>query len=654
MAGAYQSAPIEEKSSIPNITPMRRGRPTSSTNEGLAPQPRPSPSPMRIIASDPFAALDSNPNPALDPALDEVSSRFPPLDQFSILHDSGTKFAFDQRPQTSTSQPKDISQRVTEALADDAFALPKLPQAKTLTHSKSVPGQGSGGTFSTSSAKRELNGDSRPPSAHNPSTQRTNMVSTGTMTSPSPPPQEKNMPSHTTRPIFRFPPPTDHRSSSQPRTHERSSLSDSFKKESFLLRSADTRDQQMRPPSSGLSVSKSSASSRPSLEGRRPAPGDISDGLDRSRSMNSKIRPSSAHIESSKKFLRNRSSSRDKNPSDAWDRSPHDHERLTLNLTGNSDHGAEPTKISSNVDFLKAMEEEEPNKRREKRSSSGSKHVKRASLPSISLSGTKSLLAGRFGEAFRRFETNTSSGQRDASPPPDRKGSDLTPIAGSEATDDDGHVVEETEEAPPEVRRELERRRLSQEERRVAEAAAAYKQRLAERGSEAGRARGGESNRAALIQNKVQALLDENGKASPTKTAAGYGRFTDTPPPMQGRNSDIPASGPRPGGQSELTAGRVRELPVSTSSAPALERPLSRPTAPPKPHALRTGGRGESLRSAQVVGSSIPRKDAIADARPDEDWETNFSKKYPSLSGLELVETEIDKAGPVGISTREV
>ena len=170
------------------------------------------------------------------------------------------------------------------------------------------------------------------------------------------------------------------------------------------------------------------------------------------------------------------------------------------------------------------MEEGDPTKKKEKRTSSGSKGEKRRSMPSISLSNTKSIIAGRFGEAFRRFETNNET-NRDATAL-DRE-SILTPITGSEATDgrsDDGQVIEEVEDTP-EVRRELERRRLSQEERRVAEGAAAYKKQVAEQGGETNKNRGREGTRAAMIQNKVQSLLDESNKASPTKPPDGYGHF---------------------------------------------------------------------------------------------------------------------------------
>ena len=349
---------------------------------------------------------------------------------------------------------------------------------------------------------------------------------------------------------------------------------------------------------------------------------------------------------------------------------------ITSVITGNSDDGGEPTKIQSNVEFLKAMEEEDPAKRKVKRSSSGSKHIKRASMPSISLSGTKSLLAGRFGDAFRKFETNTGeSNLHESSPPLYQGGSELTPIAGSEATDgrsDDGQVVEETEEAPPEVRRELERRRLSQEERRVAAAAAAYKQSVAERGDSGrgGHDRGrfrGDGNRATSIQNKVQALLEENGKSSPTKTAAGYGRFTHPPGPAQDNRVEGAAvvnrtasldlrNGPALAPAEKLqrrspvpSVGRTLHRPAAGASNTPNDRPQPRPNAPPKPQALRTGGRGEQVSSAP---STLGLKDAVPGGA--DDWASNFSKRYPSLSGLEMVETEIDTAAPEGITVRDV
>ena len=621
---------------------------------------------MRVIGSDPFAALDAPSDVTPDTVLsDDISARFPPLDQFSILHESGNKFAFDQKlPSPAAAQPKDISQRVTEALADDAFALPVMSTTEPLTHSKSVPTSISTLGSSKSAVSKQLYPNSAKPQQIQQATpQRSNMVSTGTMTSPSPPPHE----SASSRPIFRFPPPSDQRASSHSRILDKSGPAETpTEKHSLLTQRPNLLDTRSKSQTTTLSSIKPSVSSRPSLEGGRPAAINYDDTLSRSRSTNFRNRPVSAHIEPSRRLLPARSPSRGSPLTDALDHNSPDQEWQVAEPAVTSGEDPEPSKIQSNVDFLRAMEEEDPGKRKDKRSSSGSKHIKRASMPSISLSGTKSLLAGRFGEAFRRFETNTSgSNQRDRSSSVERRGSELTPIAGSEATDgrsDDGQVTEETEETPPEVRRELERRRLSLEERRVAEAAAAYKQKLAEGGNERGRGRP-DGTRAALIQNKVQALLVENGKSSPTKTAEGYGHFTDTQRRVE--DTKVPDSSLLQSGSFPIRAPVQRDFPntphqdgpTSSSSAPPNERAFPRPSAPPKPQALRTGGRGESHVLIQAKGPPSGARVAHhfeASNNNNKDWETDFSKRYPSLSGIEMVETEIDRKDPVGFSVEDV
>jgi AP2-associated kinase len=633
---------------------MRRGRPTSSTEHAAH---RPSPSPMRITGSDPFAALDAAPTQVPDAALfDEASARFPALDQFSILHDSGSKFAFDPKPPSATPVVKDISQRVTEALADDAFALPAKATMEPLTHSKSVPSNAKPVT-----TRQPLPATSRPLSVQQPLPQQNiplrqtapqppKMVSTGTMTSPEPP--ETKI---AARPIFRFPPETHERSTSQSRIPDKPRFLDPKEDRGHLLPQrpalADHRSKSQTPT---LTTGRFTASPRLSAEIERPVAVDYEESLSRSRSVNIRNRPVSAHVDPSHQlvFPESRSRSRGSPRLDAQRIGTRDIDGPAPQLSdSSSDDGREPAKIESNVDFLKAMEEEDPNKRKEKRNSTGLKHSKRSSLSSISLSGTKSLLAGRFGEAFRRFETNTS-GPRDSSPPPDHRNSELTPIAGSEATDgrsDDGHVLEETD-ATPEVRRELERRRLSQEERRVAEAAAAYKARVAENGPDAGKGRR-DGNRATLIQNKVQALLDENGKSPTTKTAEGYGKYTDSVP-----RTSHPAtmSGALPSTSADLPINRQPDITMGTSSAPPVLRPYNRPSAPPKPPNLRTGSRGEPSPALSTQPNSGSRLSQQLDGKADSgDWEANFSKRYPNLSGIEMVETMIDKDGSV-ITTKDV
>lgn len=322
----------------------------------------------------------------------------------------------------------------------------------------------------------------------------------------------------------------------------------------------------------------------------------------------------------------------------------------------------EETNIASNVDFLKSMEETDSAKKdhHHRRSSSSTKHSKRSSLPS--LSGTKNLLAGKFGDAFKRFESNTNAppGPRTPSPLQDLERRDLTPIAGSEATDgrsDDGYVIEDM---APEQRREAERRRLSMEERRVANAAAEYRKRLAERGPSAAPKSIGGVSRAASIQNKVKNLLDENSQASPKKTAEGYGRFTDSGSPLPSENPYtrptvsrkpiLPGSPIHPRTMppsSDLNYAKIRPLQPTQSAPPAITKP--RPEAKPKPTHLNSVNTGSGVPSA--LRSPSPPKNAARrlEARPDmtpqekEAYIADFSKRFPSLSGIEMVETDIEK-----------
>ncbi|KAK4123459.1 hypothetical protein N657DRAFT_595877 [Parathielavia appendiculata] len=566
MVGAvFAPQATQQQPVIPEVERMRRGRvpiPHSS------PQPnRPSPSPGRVTNGDPFAALDAR--PAVQGG-DELSSRFPTLDQFSLLHDKGQKFDFDDSLSNFQQQPKDLAQRVTEILADEAFQVKPSPAAapaqpssrQSMDVSRTAPAVMSPPLQATTAPPKQSEVSrasviiSSTPELQAISSQASQpppkpvMVSTGTMTSPAleqaPPPQ-----------IRRFPSTEHHRAASVPRV--------------------PVTDQNHSPPGDGTQSSRAESrtpsfpsggvqqthvrypsSSRPSLEGGRPSQERLDPGRPNSR-LAMRPRPVSTHLESNLDFLREQES-RSKSP--ALPSPRHSMDRLERSLPPSPD---EDTNIESNVDFLRSMEDSDP-KRKDKGSKS---HIKRGSLSSLG-AGTKSILAGKFGDAFKRFESN-SSGQsqhpRASSPLKDMDRHVLTPIAGSETVDgrsDDGQT-RDWEEMTPEMRREQEARMLAQEEARVAAAQAEYKQRVGQRGGGPPvlppKSIGGVS-RVASIQNKVQSLIDESTRssASVSRTAQGYGPYSDA----ANATSALRATGAG-GGDSRPFVPRK---PVGTSSNP--------------------------------------------------------------------------------------
>jgi AP2-associated kinase len=634
---------------------MRRGRPTTGPQSHAA---KPSPSPLRTASNDPFAALDGKPSTVQG---DELSSRFPSLDQFSLLHDGG-KFDFDASSPTMTSH-KDADQRATEQLADSAFATPKsrTPVPSTTT----VPSSTVSRAQKIISRNPELQSVTPSPNVvYQPTPMRgptSSYVSTGTMTSPSPPS------------TYVFPPASDrHRSVSLPRNQEaNSSRNQHLHQEGGLSMQASSlsSNPSYRPQ---LGHVRHPSSSRPSLEGRAPA-SETLDPVVRAKSSNAQSRPSNTYLDSNIDFLRERESSgrrsmdtrgsSDNRRSAEIRKSMDNRPSYPIEPAATESSPEEDTHINSNVDFLRSMEDQETSKKTKRRSTGSNNKPKRSSLPSMSLSGTKTLLAGKFGDAFKRFENNASAppGPRTPSPLQDMERRDLTPIAGSEATDgrsDDGMLGDDTNMSQ-EQRRDMERRRLSMEEKRVADAAAEYRRQLAGRGP-APRSIGGVS-RATTIQNKVKNLLDESSQVSPVKkTAEGYGRFTEhelSPQPNQFDPSNPyakPVVGRKPLLQAVLRgrgAPSQKDINYSTPRAEPVPVPSAvsktggpRPSAPPKPmhlNSISTGPQGSPPKQSSLPGRPIQ-------ARPDmtqqekEDYIADFSKRFPSLSGIEMVEREIE------------
>ncbi|OAL35713.1 hypothetical protein AYO20_05094 [Fonsecaea nubica] len=648
-AGATLSPPKPAAPpTVPDIEPMRRGRPTKPvSHHGSA---KPSPSPLRMMDNahpDPFAALDGNKVSVED----ELSSRFPTLDQFSLMTDKGHKFAFDSQPEKKReSVDPNLAQRVTNALADDAFARPPSPAKSKPIVEKPLPASKSQTVLQHKKSledketpARATTGNPPPVTAPKPS-----MVSTGTMTTPSPPPttDAKPLPE---RPIHRFPP--NELSSTPPSAHKYETM-ELPPREPRSARNKDVsrlanllREDGLRSQLAGDLEPKSPTSSRPSLEGGRPTLRELNSGVSRSRSLNFRNRPASVNIGARPTHIKDKEIR-----SLDYETTFKSAEPEMAPLT----HVESGTNITSDVDFLKAREEEEKSRRHHRRLGSGSRHLKRASLPSIvpNIAGTTKLLAGKFGDAFKMFESNndpTHHRQRSDSPSRDPINI-LTPIAGSEATDlsDDRQPWDDMEDLSPEMRREMEKRKLEAEERRVAQAAAEYRQRLAARGGGTVGSNAG-VGRSATIQNRMKSLLSENDRPA-HKTATGYGHYTEPPPPLHGSPDDRRLPQPSRAPQAHLTGKMERHgLPEVVASAPASLTDLSRveprgqkPTAPPKPKVLRTGGIAESA----VVSTSEANPAAT---NVDEDWEANFNRRYPSLAGIEMVETSID--GPKSTTT---
>ncbi|KAL2866693.1 putative serine/threonine protein kinase [Aspergillus lucknowensis] len=635
--GAVFSPPIQETQiSIPEIAPMRRGRPTrpDASQHNSA---RPSPSPFRGASTDPFAALDGGQKSPVSG--EEFSDRFPSLDQFNILHEKKGKFDFEPTV-TDNKEDDALAQRLTNALADEAFVKrpspPGEPASAPPTGRRSQPAPPKKSPIEFSQYRDEPSRSQAP--LYQPAPKKPIMVSTGTMTSPpaSPGLSELKPPN---RPIYRF-----------PSSEQQTKVTDSERRTSRQGISPTAGPKlDVDPRISSDRLSNLSASSRPSLEALRPSYLDPDDFSHRSRSANSRSRPVSVHagtkLELPPRSAESARSSLDLPRSPYEDGAPLQH---AWTEAGQYDRG----NISSDVDYLRAKEEESNRKREKRYSGSSSKHTKRSSLSTLSLSGTKTLLASRFGDAFRRFEGNQDG--KVQSPAQEEFPRFLSPVPGSESTGEAvGDSGDDDDDISPEMRRELERRRLSQEEKRVASAAAEYRRRVAEKG-EGGR-QGDKTTLSPAILNRVQTLLGEASRPPAPKTATGYGRFTEnSDPALQAKQPDVQPTSSRPSTMSAAPpSAPLPKQETSSSAFAAAQRTGPRPTAPPKPRSLRPGTTGTD----PPATSSFDRPQtthATTPTTPGEDWEANFSRRFPSLSGLEMVETEIEIPKFPAVRTKEV
>ncbi|KAI9656435.1 MAG: hypothetical protein M1829_000394 [Trizodia sp. TS-e1964] len=669
-AGAFQSAPVVHQSVVPDIVPMRRGRPSSTANQQAV--LRPTPSPLRAKSSDPFAALDSDAGAAAleSASTDELSERFPTIDQFTLLHNQGSKFEFDQPRPIATNKPKDLSQMVTEKLADEAFAQAAISEKNTPSTTLKAPGYSLPGLSAQRPSERWL--ESRQSALlpqHLP--QKPIMVSQGTMTSPLPPfPADYSTSKPRPAPTEHFQPSSEPRSSSHPRLAGFEG-EDHRQHDHQPQSSTSSQWLDLHRPRSQLIAgrTKSPASTRPSLDVQRPSAADVQESIDRFKFASSRTRPSSENIPTNVGYLQSfKTQERQGAPTSTSTTGP-----TPLAASGSPENPQEAINVESNVEFLRTIEDEEASRRKEKRGPSGLKHAKRSSLPSISLSNTKNLFVGKFGDAFRRFEgSNSSSGApQTPSPSVEQDRTILTPIAGSEATGDrsDDEAVDDAHDMSPEMKRELERRRLSQEEHRVAAATAEYRQRITTRDAEYGRGMqsGVGSSRAASIQNTVKSLLSESTQGSKPVETANLPQTAEVA--QQYDQNTVKNYGPlliqrkpirtdaSPMSNGELSTEPFGKISADVSYLEPVQRVIIRPNAPPKPTKLRTGGAQNDPSPASPIKparlSGRPLQNNTESAAVIEEWERNFTKRYPVLTGIEMVETEIERGRPASSRSKE-
>ncbi|KAK0353762.1 Ark- serine/threonine protein kinase [Friedmanniomyces endolithicus] len=646
--GLQKVAPRVEVQSIPDIAPMRRGRPTAPSQQAPV-AAKPSPSPAR---GDPFAALDSKSYDVRVGAVDELSKRFPSLDDFSIVHEKSGNFPFasSTSQMTADAAPAKLNDRVANALADEVFGQVQSKSDVSRPQSSARPAPQNDLLPVKSKPAIKIRDTSQQSAlVHQPTPVRPGVPYKSTGVGSSPPPAKLSKTSH--NPIWRVP--TDHhRSTSQPRASETPQAAASSLKPGFAPGQRPSMQDLHRSKSQTITLeaAMSPTSSRPSLEGRRPSEFDFGDtSLSRAKSAQPRTRPSSVYVNSNLDFLRDQEAASRSSKRPSMESRRHSRRASQQGAGTTTEEAQQP--IVDDMDFLR--NEESDLSRRKSHRKSSSHHKKRSSLPSLT-AGAKNIFAGRFGDAFKRFEHSSSGDDKDAGDPnqpttPLSHGEDrnseqvmLSPIQGSEATpskhshSDADSSINETEDLPPDVRRELERRRLSQEEQRVAAAAAEYRTRVVGGNSTGGSATG-QPSRASTIQKRVQSLLDE-GRQSPVqrKTAEGYGKYTDAPPantdtgygPPVAKPDLLPTKATPPSAtltrrpvepstvepsrdpypqtrqQQQTTAEPLApaDIPQPPASAPPTQRPaqqqpwntqriVSRPNVPPKSQALRTGSR---------------------------------------------------------------
>ncbi|KAK2590725.1 Ark- serine/threonine protein kinase [Conoideocrella luteorostrata] len=651
IVGAVYAPPAEEKPNLPDIVPMRRGRPAAS------PGPKKqAPSASKVTDGDPFAALDSTSSRKVAEA-DELSSRFPTLDQFSLLHDKGAKFNFEASAASPQFQSTPTNQDLAERLADEVFASSLVgserptpsPRPNSVTptmqqgqHDPSPPAERPLSKIPSAPAKAEHTQPTPTSStvrnSHDLKTisskPGSKYVSTGTMTS-------------------------DFSSkASPPRADVRHG--ESLPQRNSFKASPDVLPIHARPPH----LRRPSLSSRPSLEdNRRQA--QVSDPALASNVHNVRPRPASTSFESSTlDFLREKELARPQKtstpPMSQTSQRPQN-PRSQLRVESKTSRAQVEDDMLIDIVDSGLMAQ--------------SKQVDLSKRMTVSTAPVPKKLPKRLGDAVSRFEgasrqditdvTRPKQPQQDVTPSDPAPGYNSNP-ASDPSTNTLIDIDEDTK--TPEMRRELERQKLEEEEKRVAAAQAEYRNRITSSGKPVPGPKNvsGPPRTASTIQNRMQSLLNEEQKPTVVhRTAQGYGKYTDDPStaPTQKVLPSIPR---KPIGTKSRVDVPSNGTGSSTSTAPTVTSSYSAPVSAPKPigpkppapkkkpthlNSFPTGARPPSpikqawrAQPEYLVAVDLPGQPALEMSSQEKaDYIEDFTKRFPSLSSIET-DTQASRA----------
>lgn len=352
----------------------------------------------------------------------------------------------------------------------------------------------------------------------------------------------------------------------------------------------------------------------------------------------------------------------------------------SANRTDTDKSAVENTTIESDLDFLRAVEHDKSHHRHASihdhhthvsNHHDAQRHGSASSQPTPQPSA-KHPSVGSLSENRRQPDTDSSGSTQhrhhhhlhlhrhhDST---SRQNDETIKISNHESETIEDGVIEETEDLSPEMRRELERHHAAIEEKRVADAAAAYRQRSStSTGGTIGRPTRTPTTKSSAIQDRVKNLLDESNRTAPVKkTASGYGKYTEadavpTHTIASAQPRDVPSrTVQNTSGGIVLTTSAPADIAISAdqhdrpriagpTGAGTFPRNSKRPSAPPKPLALRTvSGTGTTARASAVLDHTS--------AVMGDGWEEEFSKRYPSLS-LDTIETEVPVSESSGAGT---